>query len=458
MAVIGLTSHARLGRYKTLAAEYYQPLYVNAQQSTERLGKACLPLKNCVRVAHPITYGVLKPREVESSTFRLARIQNSEALFVFGDDLPPISAHQFDEHGRSEVRVGDIIIAIGGYIGPLGIISDAANCRLNINRHLARVSPDSNVVDGYYLAAYLASTVSQTLLVREVRGAVQAGINIADLKLHPVFLPNADDQRSIGDAMRTAENALRQSRHAYAAAQLFLESELSLDKLTFQRPVGYIAQLSDLEASHRSDAQHYEPRFNQLIAHIKGFPSARVRDIRSVNRRGLQPIYLENGEVDVVNSQHLGPKHIDYVGQEKTSAKLFASASEAHIQPNDLLVYTTGAYIGRTNVYLSDAPAMASNHVNILRLQPGIDAAYMALVFQSIVGQFQTQQHARGSAQAELYPSDIDRFVVPLIDIGKQQAIGDLVRESLVKQQQSRQLLEQAKTRVERLIEEAVQP
>ena len=106
----------------------------------------------------------------------------------------------------------------------------------------------------------------------------------------------------------------------------------------------------------------------------------------------------------------------------------------------------------------SDAPAMASNHVNILRLHPGIDVAYMALVFQSIVGQFQTQQHARGSAQAELYPSDIDRFVVPLLDLDKQRAIGDLLRESLVKQQESRKLLEQAKTRVEQLIEAAVQP
>jgi len=245
---------------------------------------------------------------------------------------------------------------------------------------------------------------------------------------------------------------------SYAQAEQHLESELGLDKLTYQNPVGYVAQFSDLETSHRSDAQHYQPRFKQLIDHISTCPSARVRDIRSLNRRGLQPIYLKNGDVDVVNSQHLGPKHIDYDGLEKTSAKSFAAAPEAHIQKDDLLIYTTGAYIGRTNAYLSDAPAMASNHVNILRLQPGIDAAYMALVFQSIVGQFQTQQHARGSAQAELYPSDIDRFVVPLLDADKQKAIGDLLRESLAKQQESRRLLDQAKTRVEQLIEAAIQP
>lgn len=57
---------------------------------------------------------------------------------------------------------------------------------------------------------------------------------------------------------------------------------------------------------------------------------------------------------------------------------------------------------------------MASNHVNILHLRPG-----MALVFQSDISQLQAQ---------------IDRFVVLLLDMGKQKAIGDLLHENLMKQ------------------------
>lgn len=158
----------------------------------------------------------------------------------------------------------------------------------------------------------------------------------------------------------------------------------------------------------------------------------------------------------MVNSQHLGPKHIDYEGLQKTTVDVFMGSPVAHIQPNDLLIYSTGAYVGRTNVYLMETPALASNHVNILRIASGVDPAYMALVFQSDVGQFQTQKHVRGSAQAELYPTDIDRFVVPVIDFDTQRKIGNLVRESLSKHQESKQLLERAKARVEQLIEEAV--
>jgi len=46
---------------------------------------------------------------------------------------------------------------------------------------------------------------------------------------------------------------------------------------------------------------------------------------------------------------------------------------------------------------------------------------------------------------------------LPLLDPTKQIAIGDLVRKSLEKQQESKRLLEQAKIRVEQLIEETVQ-
>jgi restriction endonuclease S subunit len=235
--------------------------------------------------------------------------------------------------------------------------------------------------------------------------------------------------------VRKAYGLRKESISLYKQAQHLLESELGLDKLSFQKPVGYTARFSELEESHRSDAQHYQPRFTQLLNHLAGFSLNRIRDIRTCNRRGLQPVYVENGPIDVVNSQHIGPQHIDYDGLQKTSEAAFAASAEGHIQNNDLLIYTTGAYIGRTNVYLSNAPALASNHVNILRLNSDIDAAYMALVFQSIVGQFQTQKHARGSAQAELYPADIDRFVVPLLNSTKQIAIGYLIRNSLEKQQ-----------------------
>lgn len=385
------------------------------------------------------------------------RVADLGDVFLKSENMVRILPEVIRAHRQvSTIGPGDLVVAKGGSIGGVCIVTDDFG-ETAVCRDVIAVETDEGLLDPYYLAIFFNTRFGRLQLERNKSQQVQAHLTFPAVERMEVAYPGQDEQDSIRIMVIAAYEAASTSGRSYDEAQRLLESELGLDKLIFHRPAGYTAQFSELEISHRADAQHYQPRFSQLIDHISTFPSARVRDIRVYNRRGLQPVYVQNGSVDVVNSQHLGPKHIDYEGLEKTSGAAFAAAPEAHIRNDDVLIYTTGAYVGRTNVYLSNAPAMASNHVNILRLRPGIDAAYMALVFQSVVGQFQTLKHARGSAQAELYPTDIDRFLVPLLDTDKQERIGNLVRESLVSRQESRRLLEQAKTRVEQLIEEAKQ-
>ena len=54
-------------------------------------------------------------------------------------------------------------------------------------------------------------------------------------------------------------------------------------------------------------------------------------------------------------------------------------------------------------------------------------------------------------------PGDVRRMLVPRLSQENEGEIAALVEESLVQRQESEKLLEQAKARVEQLIEEAVQ-
>jgi restriction endonuclease S subunit len=71
----------------------------------------------------------------------------------------------------------------------------------------------------------------------------------------------------------------------------------------------------------------------------------------------------------------------------------------------------------------------------------------------SIIGRLQTEKFSAGSAQAELYPKDIDEFLIPLVDKETQDKIVQLNEESFLLQQKSKQLLESAKKAVEIAIE-----
>ncbi len=446
--VIGL-SELRSGF--RIDAEFYRSEFVEADHE---LAKCVLKgIGSCARV----TDGEHGSVKLTADGVKYLTAENVKQGYVDVDRVRYVGTDVDERNARARVRAGDVLVSIKGTLGEIGL-AEKELLPANMNRDVAIIKLHSHI-NGGYLTAFLRSRFGVYQLAREGSGSVQQMITLARLRAVQVVVLPKEQQDEVAQLQSDGLECAQRSKRLYSDAERLLESELGLDQLMYEKPMGYTARLSDLETSRRSDAEHYQPRFKQLTDHLSAFPTERVRDIRTYNRRGFQPVYVQNGEIDVVNSQHLGSRHIDYEGLEKTSAASFAAAAKGKIQRDDLLIYTTGApYIGRTNVYLSDGPALASNHVNILRLRSGIDAAYMALVFQSVVGQFQAQKHSRGSNQAELYTANIDRFVVPLLEDDRQQLIGDLVRNSLLKQQESRRLLEQAKARVEQLIREVVQP
>lgn len=453
MAVWNETTLSKIGRYITLSADYYTPEFEKASYALEMVKSQVVQLRRLIKSRFPITYGVLKPRDVESGVFRLARIQNSESLFIFADDLPPISQIQFNEYARSEVRLGDIVLAIGGYIGPLGFISEADSLRININRHLARISADSELIDPYYLAAYLACDISQSLLRREIRGAVQAGINLADLKLHPVFVPSENDQKSIGDQMRYAEDFLRKARASYSEAQHLLEREIGFDKLKLKKLDGYTARfstidLSDALNSGRIDAQCFAPNaiFYESWLHNHA-QCSRLSHLLEAIVKGRQQKENAKGSTDYCSIKHIS-------GNELTEAsKCYPAADTPLAVQENLLLAITGATIGKIGIVKRYKKLAFSGDLLCLRVNPELNPHYLLVVLDHVIGQVQFNRWITGSTNGHLAPRDVGRVLVPRLKKGIESRIAGLVEESLSKRIESEKLLDQAKTKVEQLIE-----
>ncbi len=449
MAVWSEASFREVNDSTRIDADYYEPKYLEVR---DKLSWGT-PLKEYARsLIHPAEF----TRRYSNEGWRVIRTQNVRPLCMNYSSnevfLDSSIASRIDQNHLIDEDI--LVTRTGANFGQCSLFySNSAPSIATSHTFILKTNCE---IDPAYLALFLNTKHGRLLIDRGMYGSSQPEIAPKFLLRIPVPRFSAKVEADLSANVRRAYTLRYESSAIYTQAQQLLESELGLDKLRFDKPVGYTARFSELELSHRADAQHYQPRFTRLLEHLAKFPIKRIREIRRYNRRGIQPVYVDGGSHAVVNSQHLGPKHINYDGLQKTTKHLFNLSPEAHIQPDDLLIYTTGAYIGRTNVYLDESPAFASNHVDILRLLLDIDHAYMSMVFQSIIGQYQTQKHARGSAQAELYPADIDKFVVPLLSLGKQQEIGNLVRESLIKQRESAHLLDQAKSRVEQLIEEAV--
>jgi len=78
------------------------------------------------------------------------------------------------------------------------------------------------------------------------------------------------------------------------------------------------------------------------------------------------------------------------------------------------------------------------------------------VLLNSRYGILQSKCFQSGTSQQYIYPKDIRKFLVPIVDDKLKKKLHLLVVESFEKGLEAKSLLEQAKTRVEQLIKEAV--
>lgn len=240
-------------------------------------------------------------------------------------------------------------------------------------------------------------------------------------------------------------------------AEGLLNKSLGLSDWKPAQPLTYTRRASETFAADRLDAEHFQPQYDAMLERStqRAAYTRRLADFVLYCDRGEQPDYLEDGTLDVVNSRHILENGLDYGNFEKTDLQCFSNArfAKARIQKNDILVYTTGAKIGRSGIYFADTPALASNHVNILRVAEE-NPLYVGAVMNSMIGRWQTRRQCTGSAQVEIYPADIERFVIPFVDAATQEAIAEKMRGSYAARREALALLEVAKRAVEIAIEQ----
>jgi len=433
-------------------AEYFRKDYQDNISFLKKTGDAC----NLGRLFNHINRGS-QPSYSNNGTIKALRSVNVGFMNFNETRQEYVTKSFFESNNRGQVQKEDVLITSTG-VGTLGRTSiwfydDKAYC----DGHITILRNGS--IDPYFITAFLNSNYGLLQFDQNFRGS-SGQIEIYPYDISKFVIPEClfPHQQEIGDNLRQAFSLQQESYNLYQQATALLEKELGLDKIMFNKPKSYTANYSEVATTRRLDSNYFQPQFKQLINHLlANFECKKIGYLASLNTRGVQPIYIENGESLVVNSKHISATHLKYDKLERTSKREFEANTKAHIFNGDILIYTTGAYVGLTNVYLGQEKALASNHVNILRLNDNkINTTYLALVLNTTIGKLQTNQHIRGSAQAELYPNDIAKFIVPIIDEDKMEAIGNLVRNSLEDSQSSKILLEQAKKRVEELIEKAV--
>ena len=450
MAVWSLSSLKEVQSTRRVDSEFFRPEYSSAEQrvrscDVQELGRLGAFVPGPFGSAfHVQNYDVKSP-------YRYIRGKDVKPFFLLNDDNRFIPAADFARLRQYEVRNDDLMISVVGTLGNVAICTEEDvpamfSCKSTLFR--------SNEADPYFLLAFLNSRPGSLCMLRRQRGAIQMGLNMEDLRSIPIPRFEKLVEQEIAGKVRASHNSLIIARQKYETARQLLESELGLDKLKFKKPVSYLTQLKVVEMSRRFDPEHYFPAFSAFCA---GLPSNVILAALSQHlqfcQRGKQPTYGKVG-LPVVNSKHV---QANRVVMERTRTSLANPIHDLQIRSGDTLLNGTGrGTIGRAAPYLGSAPAVADNHVTILR-SSSLDPAYLSMYLNSTAGQMQVEMHQRGtSGQLELYPFDIRKFLVWPAPALLQRELRDLYDTATGAEQESRRLLTNAKTLVEQLIGEAI--
>lgn len=362
------------------------------------------------------------------------------------------------EISRSSLKEGDIITTIIGatfeIVGRTSIIQKEI-LPANINQNIALIRVDKKLINPDYLNIYLNTKYGRNLLYWQSRQTGQVNLNCREVER--IYVPIFKElEENIASLVHRIEKLKIEFHSKYLQTEKLLIEKLGLNDFSpSQEPVNVKFFSDSYGSSGRLDAEYYQVKYDDLEKAISQNSNyTTIENIRTDNFRGLQPEYYENGELDVINSKHILEKTLDYGNFEKTNVAFWKTQKRARVFKGDILTYTTGANIGRTQVYLLEKKALASNHVNILRLKEGYNPFYVGFVMNSHIGRMQTEKLSAGSAQAELYPKDIDQFIIPFCSDESQSNIIEQIEESFKIKKQSEHLLEVAKTAVEMAIEQ----
>ncbi len=432
-------------------AETYQPFYMDIEDAVTSLDY--VELGSLSKVFKKGIFDI-KSDTYTDSGIPFVRISNLKNMSIDESDIIYIPESENSKNLNTFLSKGDLILSKTAV--PAASIVQLDHCNTSQDTVAIKLHEDADVKSSF-LVTFLNSKYGFFQMKRWFTGNVQMHLNLTDAKGLYVPILSKNFQSTIDKIIWKSFELKDNYKQIYFEAEQLLLEEVGLNNFQPSQESTNIKSFDESFGLHgRLDAEFYQKKYDQLYENIQNYGSyERIKDIRTDNYRGVQPVYTEDGMLDIVNSKHILENTLDYDNFEKTDIKYWEIKKKARISKFDILTYTTGANIGRTQVYLSENKALASNHVNILRLKEEYDAVYVGFVMNSFIGRMQTQQLSAGSAQAELYPKDVDNFLIPIVKPSIQQKISDFIESFIAMKKRSEHLLDVSKRAVEIAIEKS---
>lgn len=277
MAAINRIQLSEAVAHNRFSAEFFDPRYVFEPVA----GTEWVPIG---RVLKKCDYGLSISMNSVGKGFPIFRMNELEGCFALRPEkYANVSTQVFS---ASALQENDVLFNRTNsfeFVGRTGIVKDQTDC--TFASYLIRLVPDSARLLPEYLTVYLNTTFGIGQIKRRaMRSINQANVSGSEVRKILIPLPDIPVQQEIADLVNAAFHKQRDGAGSHSSAQELLEAELGLDKLTFQKPVGYIANFSEALTTRRFDADFFQTPFRQIEKHLDKYSTAQLHTLADITK------------------------------------------------------------------------------------------------------------------------------------------------------------------------------
>jgi len=447
MITYSIINRSELEGTLRLDAEYYQPEYLELSRilSKSRL----VPLLDVCTVTDG-NHSTISEQFIDKGV-RYLRGKDLQDFFISESDPIYIPDEIYDKLKRSHIYKNDVLVSIVGTIGLISIVADNFD-QLTGNCKLAILHPKT--IDPWSLSAFLASRYGQYQLQRKVAGAVQTGIILQELA--KILIPYFEEskQKEIHKITFNAYEMQLESGLLYTQAEEMLLEKLGLKNFQVEDDLSFIVNLSDVKSANRIDADFFQPKYERLISKIREGNVKLLGDLVSM-KKGFEPgseAYMEEGQLFIRVSSLL-KFGIDDKDQKYLSDDLYQKLKNDYQPQVGEVLLTKDASPGIAYAVKERIEGIISGGILRLKLKEDIDSEYLVLCINSFIGKMHAERDAGGSVIAHWKPEQIRNLLIPVLPKETQKKIAELVRKSHEARKKSKELLGEAKRKVEKMVE-----
>lgn len=478
LAILPLSQVNKDNESKRIDSEYFKKEYLENEERLLNL--------NC-EVLGQITEKICNGSTPENGEFEKQGIPFFRSQDFNLLDTDPKQYVTKDFHNtllRSKVKHKDILIAIiGATLGKIGVIKENI-LEANINQNIAKVSIKDEKFNPYFVATFLDTYYGQYQIFRLATQTAQEYLNNIQVSKIKIPLFPKPFQLEIEKLVKQSHEALEDSKRLYKEAQELLYKELELDfknplksllKSSLQaKKASELAIINDiskkyphlnisvrplsksLHKSGRLDSEYYQSKYDLMETKIKDYKGGYCKLQNLVlNYSGgfafSSDDYLENGDLALIRINNIKNANLDMSNAVYLKKQCEKLSPKDKVKQGDILISMSGS-IGLSCLIKENIEAMTNQRILKISIKD-FSGDVLVLLLNSIFCKLQFERIGTGGVQTNISSNDILDILIPKINPATQEQIALKIQKSFTLRAKSKDLLQNAKIKIENAIE-----